>query len=70
MYIGKISGLDKGYWIGIKLDEPTGDGHNGSVNNEQYFECQDKFGIFVRPLDINVGDYTVIDEFDEDNDMI
>lgn len=24
-YVGKVSGLAKGYWAGIQLDEPTGD---------------------------------------------
>lgn len=51
------------------LDEPTGDS-NGKVKDKAYFECAQNFGKFVRPTDINVGDYPEIDEFDEDEDMI
>ena len=69
-YIGKVNGLERGYWIGVKLDEPTGD-TNGSVKGfKALFECPPKFGIFVRPTDLNVGDYPEIDDFDEENDMI
>ena len=32
-YVGKVPGLEKGYWVGIKLDEPTGDS-NGKVKNK------------------------------------
>ena len=68
-YVGKVTGLEKGYWVGIQLDEPTGDS-NGKVKGKVIFECGDKFGIFVRPDDLKVGDYPEIDEFDMDDDMI
>lgn len=68
-YVGKVIGLTKGYWVGVILDEPTGDS-NGKVKDKAYFECAQNFGKFVRPTDINVGDYPEIDEFDEDEDMI
>lgn len=29
-----------------------------------------KFGLFVRPAELKVGDYPEIDEFDDDEDMI
>lgn len=69
MYVGKVSGLERGFWVGVKLDEPTGD-NDGKVKGKQIFECAAKFGQFVRPADLNVGDYPEIDEFDEDDDMI
>ena len=25
MYTGKVAGLEVGYWVGVKLDDPTGD---------------------------------------------
>ena len=67
-YVGKVKG-QRGYWIGVKLDEPTGDS-DGKVKDKQYFECPMKFGIFVRPDKLKVGDYPEIDEFDEDDDML
>ena len=68
-YVGKVPGLERGYWVGVKLDEPTGD-NNGKIKDKVYFECHGNFGQFVRPADLNVGDYPEIDEFDEDEDMI
>ena len=32
-YVGKVPGLDKGYWVGIQLDEPCGDSA-GKVKNK------------------------------------
>ncbi len=57
-FVGKVPELAPGYWVGVLLDEPTGD-CNGSVKGKQYFEVQggNKYGIFVRPKDIVVGDY-------------
>ena len=68
-YVGKVAGLERGYWVGVQLDEPTGD-TNGKVKGKVIFECPDNFGLFVRPKDLNVGDYPEIDEFDMDDDMI
>lgn len=69
MYVGKVTDHYAGYWVGVKLDEPTGDG-NGKFRGHVYFECNDKFGLFVRPKDLKVGDYPEIDPFDSDDDMI
>ena len=32
-YVGKVDGLEKGYWVGIQLDEPIGD-CNGAVGGK------------------------------------
>jgi tubulin-folding cofactor B len=37
-YVGKVKELGPGYWIGVQLDEPSGDS-NGSVKGKAYFEC-------------------------------
>jgi len=68
-FIGKVAPLGAGFWIGVQLDEPTGDS-NGTVKGKQHFECPDKFGTFVRPADMAVGDYPPEDDLDDELDMI
>lgn len=55
MYVGTTE-VKSGYWVGVKYDEPLGK-HNGTVQGKQYFECQDKYGAFVKPLSVTVGDF-------------
>lgn len=57
-FVGKVPELALGYWVGIQLDEPTGDS-NGTVKGKVYFEANGgtKYGIFVRPKDLKTGDY-------------
>ncbi|XP_050296225.1 tubulin-folding cofactor B [Anthonomus grandis grandis] len=55
MYSGTIDGLS-GYWVGVKYDEPVGK-HDGCVKGKRYFTCPDKYGAFVKPSCIQVGDF-------------
>ncbi|KAL3276648.1 hypothetical protein HHI36_012020 [Cryptolaemus montrouzieri] len=54
-YKGTVETL-QGYWIGVHYDEPLGK-HNGSFKGKQYFECPDKYGAFVKPNVVTVGDF-------------
>ena len=68
-YVGKVQGMGAGYWIGVQLDEPSGDS-NGTVKGKKFFETMDKCAAFVRPNELKVGDYPEKDMFDELEDEI
>ena len=55
--------LRPGYWVGIKFDEPVGR-NDGTLHGRKYFECESKFGSFVRPDKVTIGDFP---EQDYDN---
>ncbi|XP_035535719.1 tubulin-folding cofactor B [Morone saxatilis] len=55
MYVGTTD-FKPGHWVGVKYDEPHGK-HNGTVEGKQYFQCEDKYGGFVKPLSLTVGDF-------------
>lgn len=55
MYVGTTD-FKPGMWVGVKYDEPQGK-HNGTVEGKQYFQCENKYGGFVKPLSVTVGDF-------------
>ncbi|CAK4073174.1 unnamed protein product [Aphanomyces euteiches] len=61
-FVGLVPELaGSGYWVGVVFDEPVGKG-NGCVKEKRYYECADKFGGFVRPPNVQVGDFPPLDE--------
>lgn len=55
-YVGKVPDLGDGYFVGVKLDEPWGSS-DGTVNGVKFFETFPKYGVFLRPNEIEVGDF-------------
>jgi len=64
-YVGKVH-FQSGTWIGIHYDEPMGK-NDGSVDGKKYFESKPKYGGFVRPSNVTVGDFPELglEELDE-----
>ena len=54
-FIGTTS-FAEGVMIGIQLDEPYGK-NDGSVKSKRYFSCPEKYGKFLRPSQVTVGDF-------------
>ena len=61
-------GAGTGIWVGIEYDEPLGR-NDGSVADVRYFDCRMKYGAFVRPERVRVGDFPV-EDLDMDDEEI
>ncbi len=68
-FVGMIKEMGHGFWVGVKLDEPLGDS-NGSVKGNQFFQCEDKYGVIVRPDYVKLGDFPPEDLFNAEQDEI
>jgi len=66
-YVGKIPSIAPGWWIGVLYDEPVGK-NDGTVKGQRFFECPPKYGGFLRPDKLQVGDYPEDDLFASDEE--
>ena len=70
MFVGKVEGLPKGWWVGVQFDEPVGK-NDGAVQGEALLRVRDGYGSFQRPANVKVGDYPEEDDpFAESEDEI
>jgi tubulin-folding cofactor B len=68
MYLGDVKEIPGGLgpWVGIQLDEPVGK-NDGSIAGVRYWgqPSELKHGVFVRPERVEVGDYPVLDDLED-----
>ncbi len=68
MYVGEVAQIPGGHgkWIGVKLDEPVGK-NDGSIGGKRYWgkDGDSRFGVFVRPERVEVGEWPPIDDLDD-----
>ncbi|RPB00070.1 hypothetical protein L873DRAFT_1681991 [Choiromyces venosus 120613-1] len=68
-YVGEVDEIPNGgVWVGVETDEPTGK-NDGSIQGKSYFKCEAKHGSFVRPDRIEVGDFPVIDDLGDSEEI-
>lgn len=66
LYKGPLDGKP-GLFFGVKFDEPLGV-NDGTMNGKRYFDCGPKYGSFVAPKAVEVGDFPP-EEFSLDDEL-
>lgn len=67
-YVGEVKEIPNGIgsWVGVHLDEPVGK-NDGSIAGTRYWGQASglKHGVFVRPDRVEIGDYPVLDDLED-----
>ncbi|KAK7755899.1 hypothetical protein SLS62_002186 [Diatrype stigma] len=67
-YVGEVKEIPGalGAWVGVQLDEPVGK-NDGSIGGTRYWGTESplKHGVFVRPERVEVGDWPVLDDLED-----
>lgn len=69
-YVGVVPEIHQSaFWVGVEFDEPTGK-NDGTIQGKRYFDCKPNYGSFLKPSMVEIGDFAVQDEFDDDDDEL
>ncbi|KAI0900835.1 CAP Gly-rich domain-containing protein [Annulohypoxylon nitens] len=67
-YVGDVKEIPGaiGAWVGVQLDEPVGK-NDGSIGGTRYWGTESalKHGVFVRPERVEIGEYPVLDDLED-----
>ena len=66
-FVGRIPAIAPGFWVGVQYDEPVGK-NDGTMKGDRFFECAPKYGGFLRPDKLEVGDYPEEDIFSDEDE--
>mmetsp|Transcript_57348 Transcript_57348/g.115103 ORF Transcript_57348/g.115103 Transcript_57348/m.115103 type:complete len:240 (-) Transcript_57348:85-804(-) len=67
MFVGELDFKDGGSWVGVKFDEPVGKS-DGTCKGEKMFECEPRYGGWIRGHKVSVGDFPEAELDLEDSD--
>jgi tubulin-folding cofactor B len=64
-FVGKVPEIDNSVWAGVEFDEPQGK-NDGSVKGVYYFQAKPNYGGFLKPSQVEMGDFPEEDLFSDD----
>ncbi|ONH70063.1 Cell polarity protein alp11 [Cyberlindnera fabianii] len=68
-YVGKVLEIDAdNTWCGVEFDEPVGK-NNGSIKGVYYFHAKPSYGGFLKPQQIETGDFPEQSLFSDDDEL-
>lgn len=68
-FVGKIAQLHPDEtWVGVEFDEPVGR-NSGQIDGVKYFECRHSHGSFLKPKQVEVGDFPEEPLFSDDEEL-
>lgn len=70
-FVGRINELDQGenVWVGMEFDEPVGK-NDGSIGTVRIFSARQNHGSFVKPKQVEAGDFPELDPFASDEEEL